>query len=62
MTSEEYQWHINLVKDRNHALNLTFEQAEEVYKYEQDKDIGSEKLYFSTWEEWDYELSSFKKY
>jgi hypothetical protein len=61
MTPEEYQWHINLVKDRHHALNLTFEQAEKVYKYEQDKDTYSEKHYFSTWEEWDYELSAFKE-
>ena len=61
MTPEEYQWHINLVKDRHHALNLTFEQAEKVYKYEQDKDTYSEKHYFSAWEEWDYELSTFKE-
>ena len=37
MTPEEYQWHINLVKDRHQALDLTFEQAEKVYKYEQEK-------------------------
>lgn len=61
MTPEDYQWHINLVKDRNHVLNLTFEQAEQVYKFEEDKSIYSEKQYFSTWEEWDYELSTFKK-
>ena len=61
MTPEDYQWHINLVKDRNYALNLTFEQAEQVYKFEEDKNIYSKKYYFSTWEEWDYELSTFKK-
>ena len=61
MTSEEYQWHINLVKDRNHSLDLTFEQAEQVYKFEEDKSTYSEKYFFSAWEEWDYELSAFKK-
>ena len=61
MTPEEYQWHINLVKDRNHALNLTFEQAEQVYKFEEDKTICSDKQYFSTWEEWDYEFYTFKR-
>jgi hypothetical protein len=61
MTPEDYQWHINLVKDRNHALNLTFEQAEQVYKFEEEKSIYSEKHYFSTWEELDYELSTFRK-
>ncbi|WP_026897852.1 hypothetical protein [Daejeonella oryzae] len=61
MTQEDYQWHINLVKDRNHDLNLTFEQAEQIYKIEEDKSIYSEKQYFSAWEEMDYELSTFKK-
>jgi hypothetical protein len=51
MTTEDYQWHINLVKDRNYVLNLTFEQAEQVYKYEEDKRLYSEKHYFSAWEE-----------
>ncbi|MEO6720796.1 MAG: hypothetical protein ABIN67_10525 [Ferruginibacter sp.] len=61
MTPEDYQWHINLVKDRNHALNLTFEQAEQVYNFEEDKSIYSDKQFFSTWEEWDYEFATFKK-
>src|SRR6185312_5478736 len=61
MTPEEYEWYINLVKDRHHALDLTFEQAEKVYKYEQEKDTYSEKHFFSAWEEWDYELTTFKE-
>ena len=60
MTNEEYQWHINLIKDRYNALNLTFEQAEKIYTYEKDKDIFSEKSIFSAWEEWDYELTIFR--
>jgi hypothetical protein len=61
MTRDEYKWNINLVKDRHPTLNLTFEQAEKVYRYEQEKDIYSDKHYFSVWEEWDYELTTFKE-
>lgn len=61
MTHEEHKWLINLVKDRHHTLNLTFEQAEKVYKYEQDKGVYSNKHFFSAWEEWDYELATFKE-
>ena len=61
MTPEEYKWYVKLVQDRNHNLNLTFEQAEKVYKHEQDKDTYSQKHYFSAWEEWDYELTIFKE-
>lgn len=61
MTPEEYQWYINLVRDRYQYLNLTYEQAEKVYKYEQDKDTYSEKHFFSVWEEWDYELTTFRE-
>jgi hypothetical protein len=61
MTHEEYQWYVNLVQDRYQYLNLTFEQAEKIYKYEQDKDTYSEKHFFSIWEEWDYELTTFSE-
>lgn len=61
MTPEEYQLLVNFVKDRYHTLNLTFEQAEKVYKYEQEKDTYSDKYFFSAWEEWDYELSAFRQ-
>ncbi len=53
--------HLNWVKDRYHSLNLTFEQAEKIYYYEQDKNHYSSKHYFSNWEEWDYELTVFKE-
>ncbi|ADB36470.1 hypothetical protein [Spirosoma linguale] len=59
MTANEYKWHVNLVKDRYQYLDLTFEQAKEIYLFEQDKDAYSGKYYFSTWEEWDYELAVF---
>lgn len=40
---------------------MSSEQAELVYKFEKDKNYYSEKYYFSAWEEWDYELSAFRK-
>jgi hypothetical protein len=40
---------------------LTSEQAEQINKFEQDKYTHSEKHYFSAWEEWDYELSTFRQ-
>jgi len=61
MKPEDYNWQIDLVKERNYALDLTFEQAEEVYKYEQNKSIESAKHYFSVWEEWDYEETVFRE-
>lgn len=61
MTPEEYNWHISLVKDRYHTLNLSFEQAEQVHRYEQEKNTFSDKHFFSVWEEWDYELTTFRE-
>ncbi len=61
MTADEYQWYVNLVKDRYQDLNLTYEQSEKIYKFEQDKNTNSEKHFFSAWEEWDYELTTFRE-
>jgi len=61
MTTEEYKWYVNLVRDRYQYLNLTYDQAEKVYKYEQDKDTYSDKHYLSSWEEWDFELTTFRE-
>lgn len=61
MTTEEHQWNIAIVKDRYHSLQLTFEQAEQVYKFEQDKGVYSADHSFSFWEERDYDYSMFKK-
>ena len=61
MTTDEYQWYVNLVRDRHQSLNLTFEQAEKIYRFEQDKNIHSNKHFFSVWEEWDYELTTFSE-
>ena len=61
MTPEGFQWYVNLVRDRYQYLNLTYEQAEKLHKYEQDKDTYSDKHFFSVWEEWDYELTTFRE-
>ena len=61
MTSEEYKWTINLVKDRYHQFKLSFKQAEKVYHFEQEKDLHSEEYSFSVWEEYDYMLDNFQK-
>jgi hypothetical protein len=61
MTKAEYQSMIQLAQVRHHALNLTFEQAERVYRYEEERDSAAGKHCFSAWEEWDFERSTFKK-
>ncbi|PZR30005.1 MAG: hypothetical protein DI535_00445 [Citrobacter freundii] len=61
MTPEAYNWYINLVKDRYHQLDLSFEQAEKIYHYQEEKDIYSDKHFFSVWEEWDYERTVFRE-
>jgi hypothetical protein len=49
------------VQERYKDLDLTGEQAAQIYRYEQDKNTYSEKHYFSPWEEWDYELTTFRE-
>jgi hypothetical protein len=61
MGKEEYKWHVRLVQDRYHIYKLTFKQAEQVYKYEKERDIYSGQHFFSAWEEWDYEQTVFEK-
>ena len=61
MTPEEYKWTIDLVQQRYQYLNLTYEQAEKIYKYEQDRDTFSDEHFFTVWEESDYELTAFRE-
>jgi len=61
MTPEEYKWYVKSVQDRYNNLNLTYEQAEQIHKYEQEKNVHSQKHFFSAWEEWDYELTTFRQ-
>jgi hypothetical protein len=63
-TNEIDEWQLKALQTRFKAtydLVLTVDQAKKVYKYEQDKNTYSEKNFFSVWEEWDYELSTFKE-
>jgi hypothetical protein len=62
MTSEEYKWTINLVKERYHLLKLSFQQAEKVYEFEKEKDFSSPKYFLSAWEEYDYMFDTFHKF
>jgi hypothetical protein len=61
MTPEEYNWIIDLVKERHHQFKLSFEQAEQVYQFEKEKDLHSDEYLFSFWEEEDYVLDNFQK-
>jgi hypothetical protein len=60
-TTEDYNSQIGYVIDRNYSLKLTFEQAEKIYKYEQENSVHSYKHYFSEWETWDYESTVFRE-
>ncbi len=65
MNPEVYQWEVNIVKDRYYSLDLSFEQAEQVYRFEKERDIYvedySEGHHFSHWEEQDYALDNFTR-
>lgn len=61
MDNETYKWHMQLVCERFMGLNLSYEQAEQVYLYERDRDLYSDKDYFSFWEEQDCNLAFFQR-
>ena len=65
MTSlHDDDWEIEALQTRYKAMNgieLTKDQAEKVFIYEQEKNSGSSKYFFSTWEELDYEEAKFKE-
>ena len=44
-----------------HDIELTKEQAQQIVLYEEDKDFGSGKYFFSQWEELDYDEVMLKK-
>jgi hypothetical protein len=60
--NDEEQWLIGSVKTR-YGLNLSTEQAEKIYQYEQVKNfpLPNFEPYFTFWEEMDFELSTFEK-
>jgi len=58
------EWEIEALQTRYKAMNgieLNKDQAEKMLRYEQEKDSGSSKYFFSTWEELDYEEVQFKE-
>ncbi len=58
------EWEIEALQTRYKAMNgidLTKDQAEKVFLYEQEKNSGSSKYFFSTWEELDYEEVKFRE-
>ena len=61
MTPEEYTWTINLVKDRNQYLHLSYEQAEKIYEFEKMRDQQSGDNFFSAWEEFDFTQDTYQK-
>ena len=60
MPSEENHWDIQIVQDRYSRYKISLEQAELIYKYEQEKLSFSSKYFLSDWEDWDYEATVFK--
>ncbi|SIN68629.1 hypothetical protein [Chitinophaga niabensis] len=62
-TPDGNKWHLQMVQSRYHAYNLSFEQAEAVYRFEQERDAHalSWKHFFSQWEEWDFEMATFRE-
>ncbi|MRG45218.1 hypothetical protein GFS24_08835 [Chitinophaga sp. SYP-B3965] len=59
--SEELKWMIGLVQGRYQQYNLSFEQAEKICRFEQERDAPSDKHFFSQWEQWDFELVTFRE-
>lgn len=50
-----------MVQSRYHPYNFSFEQAEAVYGFEQERDASSGTNFFSQWEEWDFEMATFRE-
>ncbi len=61
MTNEEYKWYVNLVQDRYEWLKLSFEQAEAVYRFEEEESNSPTKHPFTFFEECDYQLAFFQQ-
>jgi hypothetical protein len=56
-------WEFEAIQDRyraTHGLNLTMDQAKQVYEFEQLEDTSSDKYHFSIWEEFDFEFACFQ--
>src|SRR4051812_14516575 len=61
---QDNEWEIKALQDRYKALNdieLDKDQAYKVFMYEQEMRSGSNKYFFSLWEELDYEQVNFQE-
>ncbi len=58
---EHYWWGIQSVLARHQRLYLSPEQAEMIYKYEQERERKSGRYFLSYWEECDFNLITFKE-
>ena len=63
-TNEMDEWEFKVLQTRykaTYGLDLTLDQAIQIHKYEQERDVYSNKHFFSVWEEWDYEQTTFSQ-
>jgi hypothetical protein len=63
LQKELTDWELSAILKRyqaSHELNLSVEQARQVYEYEQLRDTPSQKHFFSLWEELDFEYATFQ--
>ncbi|WP_343306839.1 hypothetical protein AAHN97_06965 [Chitinophaga niabensis] len=60
-TPDENKWLLQMIQSRYQAYNLSFEQAEMVNRFEQERDASSMEHFFSQWEEWDFEMVTFRE-
>jgi hypothetical protein len=61
MHSNDHNWNINRIKDAHSFLELTDEQAEQVFLFEQNNGPHQGKTFFTNWEQWDYEFHFFSQ-
>jgi hypothetical protein len=61
MRPGEYEENIKLVQARHHSLHLSYEQAVQIFRFEEEKVFSSERSFFTSWEEWDYEFMVFRQ-
>jgi hypothetical protein len=57
------EWNLKVLQQRCYAtygLDLTLDQVNQVYRFEQLRDTPSENHYFSFWEELDFEFAAFR--
>lgn len=60
-TPDENKWLLQMIQSRYEAYNLSFEQAQAVSRFEQERDASSGEHFFSQWEAWDFEMVTFRE-